>query len=386
MNGGQMGKGKLKILEVLLVPIAFGGIERFINEIVDRLEPDVSIDCLTTRCCVDEDFKKRVEKRGGALYELNTPKRLTRINMYRAIRRFLSENEIIYDIIHIHASGIEELCIAAAACDYSEKTTVIGHNHTVASMRFLMPLVYLLRFSASFSMRRHIDRYCACSTQAASWVFMPKYRRQAQIIHNGVDTDKFRFDTARRSKTRQMLNIPPDDFVIGNVGRLHSCKNQEFLIRVFAEVQHRKPDSRLILVGDGADRKKLELLAKEKAVDHKVVFAGDTPDVPDYLTAMDVFAFPSRNEGFGIAAVEAQASGLPVIASDRLPVDVKMTENFRFLSIENSISEWTAAILSAKSVEREKGADAVKEAGYDIEYTMGQIRQLYGISALEKGN
>ena len=75
-----------------------------------------------------------------------------------------------------------------------------------------------------------------------------------------------------------------------------------------------------------------------------------------------------------------------MIASDRLPVDVKMTENFRFLSIENSISEWTAAILSAKSVEREKGADAVKEAGYDIEYTMGQIRQLYGISALEKGN
>ena len=53
------------------------------------------------------------------------------------------------------------------------------------------------------------------------------YRRQAQIIHNGVDTDKFRFDTARRSKTRQMLNIRSDDFVIGNVGRLHFGKNQD---------------------------------------------------------------------------------------------------------------------------------------------------------------
>lgn len=381
-----MGKDKPKILEVMFCQITFGGIESFVDDIIDRFEPDVSMDCLTLRYCVNEDFRKKVEKRGGALYELNTPKRLTRINMYRAIRRFLSENEIIYDIIHIHASGVEELCIAAAACDYSEKTTVIGHNHTVASMKYLMPLVYLLRFSASFSMRRHIDRYCACSAKAASWTFMPKYQRQTLIIHNGVDTEKFRFDTARRIKARQMLNIRSDDFVIGNVGKLHFGKNQDFLICVFAEVLRRKPNSWLILLGEGAFRKKLELLAKEKAVDHKVMFVGDTPDVPDYLMAMDVFAFPSKNEAFGIAAVEAQASGLPVIASDRLPVDVKMTENFRFLSIENSISEWTAAILSAKSVEREKGADAVKEAGYDIEYTMGQIRQLYGISALEKGN
>lgn len=381
-----MGKDKLNILEVMFVPIAFGGIECFINEIVERLDPDVNIDCLTTRYCVDDGFRKNVEKRGGVLYELNIPKKRTKINIYRAIRRCLSENALIYDVIHIHASGIEELYIAAAACDYSEKTTVIGHNHTVAAMRFLMPLVHLLRFSASFSMRRHIDCYCACSTKSAAWAYMPKYQRQAHIIHNGIDTEKFRFDNARRKKTRQMLNIPSDSFVIGNVGRLHPSKNQEFLIRVFAEVLHKRPDAWLVLVGNGAYHEKLKLLAKENAVDRKVLFVGDTPEVYDYLAAMDVFAFPSRNEGFGTAAVEAQASGLPVIASDRLPVDVKMTESFRFLSIDNSISEWTEAILSAKSVEREKGADAVREAGYDIEYMMEQLRRLYGLSAPEKGN
>ena len=384
ISRGRMKKEKRKILEVMFVNIGYGGIELVVQEILEQLESDMRVDCLTLRCCRNDGFRKSVEKRGGTLYELNIPSKLTKMNYYRALRQFFAEQENTYDVIHIHSSGIEELFVAAAAVGCNEKTTVIAHNHTVGSGILLRLLASLLRFAASFSLRRHVDYYCACSKSAAAWVYMPAYQRQANIIHNGVKTEQFRFDPARRKAVRQMLKVPSSDFVIGHVGRLKACKNQEFLIHILADVLKRRADSWLLLVGDGEDRRKLELLAKENAVDHRVLFAGNTSEVSDYMMAMDVFAFPSKNEGFGIAAVEAQASGLSVIASDCLPKEVKMTENVRFLPLVNNISEWTEAIISAQSVEREKGAEAVRKAGYDIQYTMEQIYQLYCTPAPEK--
>ena len=379
-----METGKRKILEVIVSEIIYGGTESFVQEIIEMLEPDTRIDCLTPCRCVHDGFRKSVEKRGGTLYELNVSGKLTGKTIFRSMRKFFIENKCVYDVIHIHASGIERLLFASAAADYYKNTTVIVHNHSVGVRNMMMPAVDLLRFVASFSMRRHVDIYCACSAAAAAWAYMPAYQRRTHIIHNGIDTEQFRFDPARRKTVRQRLAIPSSDFVIGHVGRLHPCKNQEYLIRVFADVLKQRADAWLVLVGDGEDRGKLEMLAKEKAVDHRVIFVGNTSEVFDYLMAMDEFVFPSRNEGFGIAAVEAQASGLAVIASDRLPKEVKMTENVRFLPIENNISDWTEMILSAHSVEREKGADAVRNAGYDIQYTMKQIHKLYLRAAPEQ--
>ena len=379
-----MDNAKRKILEVLVSRIIYGGIETFVQNIIERLEPDLRVDCLTLQRCYNNGFRKSVEKCGGTLYELNASEKLTGKTIFQSLRKFFIENECVYDVIHIHACGIEKLLFASSASDYHENTTVIVHNHGAGAKNMLMPAVYLLRLVASFSMRRHVDVYCACSASAAEWAYMPAYQRQTHIIHNGIQTEQFRFDPVRRESVRQKLKIPSSDFVIGHVGRLNLCKNQEYLLHIFADVLKQRTDAWLVLVGDGEDREKLETLAKEKAVDHRVLFVGNSSEVSDYLMAMDVFAFPSKSEGFGIAAVEAQASGLAVIASDRLPKKVKMTENVRFLPIENNISDWTEMILSAHSVEREKGADAVRNAGYDIQYTMKQIHKLYLRAAPEQ--
>ena len=101
------------------------------------------------------------------------------------------------------------------------------------------------------------------------------------------------------------------------VARLDPIKDQATLIRAFAAVASEHPQAELWLVGDGMRAGELCALAVAAGVADRVVFWGQRSDVPELLGQMDVFAFSTtRDEGFGIALIEAMAAGLPVVASD----------------------------------------------------------------------
>ena len=110
--------------------------------------------------------------------------------------------------------------------------------------------------------------------------------------------------------------------VILTVGRLSSLeryKGHDRIIAALPAIAARVPDAAYLIVGSGDDRRRLEWLAHQAGVGDRVVFAGQVPDpeLPDYFALSDVFAMPSTGEGFGIAFLEAAASGLPVIGGNR---------------------------------------------------------------------
>ncbi|KUO95237.1 glycosyltransferase [Ferroacidibacillus organovorans] len=122
--------------------------------------------------------------------------------------------------------------------------------------------------------------------------------------------------TGQVESLRERLGIPKDAWVVVCVARLHAVKDHETLIRAvsgLAEVRGRSVA--LLLVGDGEERKRLEELSATHAPG-RVYFAGAVEQVRPYLELADVFALASRMEGFGLAAAEAMAAGLPVIVSD----------------------------------------------------------------------
>ncbi|MEU9732154.1 glycosyltransferase [Streptomyces sp. NPDC048002] len=140
-----------------------------------------------------------------------------------------------------------------------------------------------------------------------------------EVVPNGIDLERFRFDPVRRLHTRRRLGLPEDAHVVGGVGRLTEGKSFGTLVRALALLPE---DHWLLLVGGGPEERALRRTAHEAGVGDRVLFTGERPYVPDgtpgpdlpsLLAAMDVFASPSPEEAFGLAALEALACGLPVL-------------------------------------------------------------------------
>ncbi|MEU0223763.1 glycosyltransferase [Streptomyces sp. NPDC006284] len=142
-----------------------------------------------------------------------------------------------------------------------------------------------------------------------------------EVVPNGIDLDRFRFDPVARRHTRRRLGLPEGAYVVGGVGRLAPGKRFDVLVRALA----RLPDDWwLLLVGGGPEEHTLRRTAHEAGVADRVLLTGERPclpdgspgpDLPALASAMDVLASPSAEEAFGLAVVEGLASGLPVLHS-----------------------------------------------------------------------
>jgi glycosyltransferase involved in cell wall biosynthesis len=134
-------------------------------------------------------------------------------------------------------------------------------------------------------------------------------RSRITVIANGIDGELFRHDPRLRQQVRQRLGLAQDAFVVGGVGRLEPGKRFHVLIEAIKGVPH----AVVLLAGAGSARRHLEELAATLGIERRVLFAGESTDMPALLSAMDVLAAPSRQETFGLAVVEALAAGLPVL-------------------------------------------------------------------------
>ncbi|MFN3286580.1 MAG: glycosyltransferase, partial [bacterium] len=135
---------------------------------------------------------------------------------------------------------------------------------------------------------------------------------QWRVIPSGVELQRYRKPTSLR---RSDLGLPDTCFVVGCVARLVPVKGIEHAITATAQLVDLTPPVHLILVGDGPQRPVLQELAEQLGLRERVHFLGLRRDVPDLLPLFDILVLPSRNEGMGRVLVEAQAAGVPVVAS-----------------------------------------------------------------------
>lgn len=365
---------EIRVLEAFGEPIADGGQEAFVFGVLEKMDMQgLQVDCLTAYDCRSEKYRGLVENRGGHVYALNLPfaPGKSRGNIRKPFRKFLKDHQ--YDVVHIHSGSISVLAIMAAEAGKAGVKKVIVHSHASGEKDNLKHKI--LRFAASHSMRRYADLYCACSRNAAEWKYEPKYAKNAYIIKNGIDTDRFKYEAQKRTEMREKTGLG-DKFVIGHVGRFSKEKNHEYLLSVFEIISKNDPTACLLLVGAGDEMDRIKSLVKKKQLEEKVVFTGSVTNVEDYLQAMDVFVLPSRFEGLGIAAIEAQCAGLPVIASDALPNDVDLG-NISFLPLSAATAAWAGKIEKMKDMDRKDISALVKKAGYDINETAKLVKELY---------
>ncbi|HKI57035.1 MAG TPA: N-acetyl-alpha-D-glucosaminyl L-malate synthase BshA [Trueperaceae bacterium] len=154
-----------------------------------------------------------------------------------------------------------------------------------------------------------VSRYLADYTNREMGVRAP-----IRVIPNAVDHERFRPAEPAAAAERRRRFAHPDEKLLVHISNFRPVKRVEDVVRVFERVSARI-GARLLMVGDGPDRPAAVALAAELGLTGRVSFLGSFPRIEDVLAVSDLFLLPSVKESFGLSALEAMASGVPVIAS-----------------------------------------------------------------------
>lgn len=162
---------------------------------------------------------------------------------------------------------------------------------------------------------------------------------------------------------------------------LMTKKNHEYLLQIFEEVASKRDNAVLLLVGNGPNLDKIKQKIEEHPYRDRIIYYGITDNVTELYCAMDAFVLPTKYEGLGIVFVEAQINGLPVITSDRVPREVDIAGNTKFLSLERGESLWANCILNVHRTNREQFYKANEKSieKYDIYSNARRLEHIYKV-------
>ena len=133
------------------------------------------------------------------------------------------------------------------------------------------------------------------------------------VIHNFIDIEKY--DKANEKECQRIALAAPDERIFTHISNFRPVKRVEDVIKTF-EIVHKTIPSKLLMVGDGPDKRDAELLAKKLGIKDAVIFLGNSSEVDELLCYTDVFLLPSETESFGLAALEAMAAEAVVISTN----------------------------------------------------------------------
>lgn len=322
-------------------------------------------------------YEDEVKLMGARVFHV-APRSRQPIRYVREMTAFFQRHAKEYDAIWVNVSSLANIDYLKEAKKYEIPRRII-HSHNSRNMDSYF------RGKLHAVNRRKISEYAtdfwACSEDAAKWFYADDVLKKTIIVHNAIDVDLYTYDQKAGTKVRREFGIPSDACVLGNVGRLHFQKNQMFALEVFREYLKLQPNAYLMLVGQGEDQGKLKKRAEEMKIVDRVIFAGVRENIGEFLSSFDLFLFPSLFEGLGIAALEAQANGVPVLASNRvIPKEVKINRNFCFLSLSRPPREWAKAAEYIIRHDRRADYTSVKEGfirkGYEIHTEVKKLERL----------
>lgn len=349
----------------------YGGVGHIMFQLCNNMNRDnISFDFLYYQDATPEE-KEMIHALGGEFYQVPRYSKNS-IAFYKTIKTFYKEHH--YDIIHIHASSAMLMMYAFPVWKNKESHIVYqSHSDKIDGKGNQI----LHKFFQKY-VNRYAEYKLAVSNIAAEYMYGKDNVQNTIILKNGIDIKSFMFQETIRDKIRKELKIE-SSYVIGHVGRFSLSKNHPFIIDLFANVHKKCPDSVLLLVGNGENEEMIHERVEEYGLTDSVIFHGTSDSVNELLCAMDCFIFPSLWEGLGIVAIEAQASGLPVIASDKVPLEAKVSDLLIYKNLEDGIEEWSNIVLKveAQAYDRKKYNAIVAESGYSIDKVAIQLENIY---------
>lgn len=287
---------------------------------------------------------------------------------------FLKKEKEAFDIIHIHGSDSIMYLMAWVAKKAGIKNVVV-HAHTSFSLKH-KPVRFLSVIPLRTMTTKYIDYYIACSSIAGKY-FFPKDAVNVEVIKNGIEADRFKFDSDKRNAIRENWNYK-NSFVLGHIGRFSKEKNHSYALEVFKCILELMPNSKLVLVGEGPEEQKIRNKIDEMQLNEYVKILMPTRRIEDVVMGMDAMIFPSWYEGLPLVPIEAQACALPVYVSDTVTKEINISEYITYLGIKEKPCVWADTIIKeAPYRERKDMTYLIKDNGFDISCTAKKMVEIY---------
>lgn len=316
-------------------------------------------------------YDDEIEAFGGRVYRAPRLYPQNALAYRRFMRRFFAEHE--YPVVHSHIDAMSAFPLDAAR--RAGVPVRIAHSHNDSVDR---DLKYPVKEWARKRLPGIATHYWACSEAAGAFLFGRENLSRIHVVKNAIDLEGFRFDECLRAEARAELNLRGDQTVVGHVGRFSAVKNHSFLVNLLAELRSEGVDAVLVLVGDGELRGDIERKVQGLGLSGSVRFLGLRDDVGRFVQAFDVMVFPSLHEGIPLTLIEAQASGLPVVASDAVSGEALVLPDTAHLPLDAPMSEWAGEVVRLASGGRSRHAiERLAEAGYEIRANAEALQSAY---------
>lgn len=350
--------------------VASGGVENYMYNLFSSINRDeFKIDFLIPHQSRDEQaYLDEIEEQGGEVFLIPNQKENLWQHIVSSYKIFKNYKQ---GIVHIHASdGFHAIDGIIARCAGVKR--VLYHSHNASFKKGIGKKIgrYLFKISGYY--------FLGCSEDAGEYLFGQEIveSNKFSVAKNAIDTTQFKYNPEKRESIRNEFSIPNETFLLGFVGRLSSEKNVDFIINVFNELLTQKPESRLMLVGDGDEKLVLENLTKQLGINDKVIFAGVRQDIDYIMSGLDVLLLPSDFEALGIVLIEGQTSGLQCFASTNVSSEAKISNRLSYLDLK--VEDWVGPISHLeKNLNREKSYIETQKSGYDLSDSAIKMEELY---------
>lgn len=334
---------KLKVLHVINTICTSNGMMAVIMNYYRHINRDkIQFDFIVNEK-VEPNYEKEIKELGGNIYYTTQITLKSTKKYIKDLDEFYYKYGQKYNIIHVHSlnEGIFHYKIGKKYKNF----IYIAHSHSTkyatSKLKSIRNYILVKNFS------KKADFKLACSNDAKKIISNKHNLKNIHILTNAIEIDKFKYNDEIRKKMREKIKIHDEEILIGNVGRFSNEKNQEFLIDIFQKIYEINDKVKLMLIGKEDEEKAIRKKIEDLKLNNRVMILGVKNNISDFMQAMDIFVLPSKFEGLGLVAIEAQASGLSTIVSTEVPKETGITDKITYIPLNVKSEEWAKKILDS---------------------------------------
>lgn len=355
---------------------SWGGMEMFTLTAVEQLlKRNFEVELL---CLNNSNIHSEANKRGITTVPVKAGGYFHPIQLIKLAKKITNKN---YDIIHTQASKDLWLIVPALNIMNSKiplfLTKQVG-SFVVKKDFFHKKLYKRLNYALAIStvIKNNLIETC------------PIDKRNIRLLFNAVDTGKFDPDKVDRSKVRKEFGIDENDVAIGMLARFSPGKGHEEFIHAAGELVRLNDNLKFLIVGEPSRGEQkyadsIKSLIENSVAGKNIIITGFRSDTPEVLSALDVFAFPSHSEAFGIALVEAMSMGKPTVCSKSdgvLDITVDGETGFFFEKQNGTdLKDKLYKLINSEELRNKMGRNSRTRAvnNFDIEILTDQVVEYY---------